>query len=250
MSLVKDIEGKVFLVTGGASGLGEAVVRQAGALGARMAVVDRDGGAAAALAAQVPGARAYHADVSVLADMERVCADVVADFGRLDGAVNNAGIGGEWGDIVECTPATWDVTIAVNLTGVYNSLKAEIPHILATGGGSIVNMSSMAGILGEPALPAYVAAKHGVVGLTKSVAVDFGPRGIRCNAVCPSFVRTPMTVNGLPDPAFWEMIEKRHPIRRLVTAEEVANSTIFLLSTASGGMTGSVHLLDGGIGAE
>ncbi|WP_242127199.1 SDR family NAD(P)-dependent oxidoreductase [Sphingobium sp. Sx8-8] len=248
--MVDDLQGKVILVTGGAAGLGEAIVRKGGALGARMAVVDRNREAAVALAAQVEGARAYAADVAVLVDMERVCAEVVADFGRLDGAVNNAGIGGEWGDIVECTPATWDATIAVNLTGVYNSLKAQIPHILAAGGGSIVNMASMAGLLAEPALPAYIAAKHGVVGLTKSVALDFGVRGVRCNAVCPSFIRTPMTEAGLPDPAFWEMITQRHPIKRLVTAEEVANATIFLLSAASGGMTGSVHLLDGGIGVE
>lgn len=248
--MLGDLEGKVILVTGGAMGLGEAIVRGGSALGARMAVVDRNQDAATALAAQVAGARAYTGDVTSLAEMERVCADIVADFGRLDGAVNNAGIGGEWGDILECEPSTWDVTLAVNLTGVYNSLKAQIPHIIDAGGGAIVNMASMAGVLAEPRLPAYVAAKHGVVGLTKAVALDFGRRGIRCNAVCPSFIRTPMTEAGLTDPAFWEMITARHPIGRLVTAQEVANVTLFLLSTASGGLTGSVHLLDGGIGVE
>lgn len=249
MGLAKDLEGKVILVTGGASGIGEAIVRRAGALGALMAVVDRNEAAAKALAEQVPGARGYAADVANYDDMHRVCEQIVADFGRLDGAVNNAGIGGEWGTVVDCSVENWDRTIAINLTGVFNSLKAEVPHLLNAGAGSIVNMASMAGLLGEPALPGYTAAKHGVVGLTKSAAVDFGPKGIRCNAVCPSFVRTPMTAVGI-DPSFLVEVEKRHPIRRLVTAEEVADVSIFLLSESAGGMTGSVHLVDGGIAVE
>jgi NAD(P)-dependent dehydrogenase (short-subunit alcohol dehydrogenase family) len=197
-----------------------------------------------------PALLAYGADVALLEDMERVCRDIVDDFGRLDGAVNNAGIGGDWANIIECSKENWDRIIAVNLTGVFNSLKAELPHILDAGGGSIVNMASLAGILAQPGQPAYIAAKHGVVGLTKATAVEFGRLGVRCNAVCPSFIRTPMA-EGLPDdPAFWAGIEKRHPTGRLVTAEEVADIVLFLLSSRSGAMTGSVHLADGGIAAE
>jgi NAD(P)-dependent dehydrogenase (short-subunit alcohol dehydrogenase family) len=182
--------------------------------------------------------------------MERVCAEVVRDFGRLTGAVNNAGISGEMRPLIDCTPENWSRVIGVNLTGVYHSLRAELPHLLAAGGGSIVNMASVAGILSEQAMPAYTASKHGVVGLTKSVALDYGPMGIRCNALCPSFVKTPMSLAGMPDPAMWEEIGRLHPIGRTVTAEEVAEVATFLLSSRSGGMTGSVHLVDGGIAAH
>lgn len=241
-----DLQNKVILVTGGAMGLGEAVVRRAAAAGANVAVVDMNIDAATALAAQLPGARAYAANIAVAAEIERVCDAVVKDFERLDGAVNNAGIGGEFGPLTACSPSNWERTIAVNLTGTFNSLKAELPHLLGAG-GAIVNMASMAGVLAEPNLPAYIASKHGVIGLTKSVALDYGPQGVRCNAVCPSFVKTPMTLAGIPDPAIWEAIAQRHPTRRLVTAEEVADTTVFLLSDRSSGITGAMHLVDGGI---
>ncbi len=245
-----ELSGAVVLVTGAAMGLGEAIARRAAAAGAGVALVDRDVAAARRVAAELSGARAYQADVAALADMERVCAQVVQDFGRLNGAVNNAGIGGEMAPLLGCTPDNWSRVIGINLTGVYNSIRAELPHLLSAGGGSIVNMSSMAGVASELNMPAYTASKHGVVGLTKSVALDYGAQGIRCNAVCPSFVKTPMTLAGMPDPKTWEAIDRLHPIGRAVTAEEVAEVTTFLLSSRAGGMTGSVHLVDGGIAAH
>jgi NAD(P)-dependent dehydrogenase (short-subunit alcohol dehydrogenase family) len=213
-------------------------------------LVDRDLAAAKKVASELAGARAYQADVTALAELERVCAEVVRDFGRLTGAVNNAGIGGEMGPLLACTPDNWNRVIGVNLTGVYNSLRAELPHLLAAGGGSIVNMASMAGIVSDVNMPSYTAAKHGVVGLTKAVALDYGKQGIRCNALCPTFVKTPMTLSGMSDPKIWEEIDKLHPIGRTVTADEVAQVATFLLSSRASGMTGSVHLVDGGIAAH
>ena len=239
------VDNKTIMVTGGAMGLGEAIVRLLAAKGARVAIVDANGDAAQTLAAQLPGASAYRADVSSAADMEQVCSAIAADFGGIDGAVNNAGVGGEFGPIAACTQANWDRTLAINLTGVFNSLRAEIPPLLAAGGGAIVNMASVAGVAAEEAMPAYIASKHGVIGLTKSCALDYGAQGIRCNAVCPSFVKTPMTLGGITDPAVWDHIAASNPIRRLVTAEEVAETVLFLLGT--GGITGSTFMVDGGV---
>jgi len=157
-----ELSGAVILVTGGAMGLGEAIARRATSAGASVALLDRNLTAAVRVARDLPGARAYQADVTAVEEMERVCAQIVADFGKLDGAVNNAGIGGEPGAVLECTPKNWGHVIEVNLTGVFNSVRAELPHLLATGGGSIVNVASMAGVLSDYNHPAYTASKHGV----------------------------------------------------------------------------------------
>lgn len=243
-----ELKDKVILITGGASGLGEAIAIKAAAQGARVAIVDRNAEAAEALGQRLGGARGYCAEVGSLEDMERTCRKIAVDFGGLNGAVNNAGIPGDWATVVECSRENWDRVIGVNLTGVFNSLKAELPHILDAGGGSIVNMASVSGLLAQPRAVAYIAAKHGVIGLTKATAVDFGRRGVRCNAVCPSYVRTPMTKT--LDKAVFQQMEQQHPIGRLVTAAEVADVATFLLSPRSAGVTGSVHLVDGGIAAE
>ncbi len=239
------LQEKVILVTGGAMGLGEAVVHRIARAGAKVAIVDTNIEAAAQLASRVAGSRAYAADVALRGDMERVCAAIVQDFGHLDGAVNNAGVVGQFAPLADCTSENWDRTIAINLTGVFNSMKAELPHLLARGAGAIVNMASLAGVLAEEAFPAYIASKHGVIGLTKSCALDYGPRGIVCNAVCPSFVKTPMTLAGITDPAVWDHIAAQHPLHRLVTAEEVAETVAFLLSAT--GITGGTHLVDAGV---
>lgn len=242
-----ELKDSVVLVTGGAVGIGAAIVCRAALAGARVAIVDRNVTAAEALAAKISGAKAYSADVVQFTDMQQVCTQIVKDFGRLDGAVNNAGISGEIGPLTACSPENWANVIGINLTGVFNSVKAELEHMLPAGRGSIVNIASLAGVLAENNLPAYVAAKHGVVGLTKATAVDHGRQGIRCNAVCPAFVNTPMTAPLFDDPGFVAMMNGRQPMGRTVTAEEVANIAVFLLSDSSSGMTGGVHLADGGI---
>jgi len=244
-----DLEGKVIIVTGGASGIGEAIVAAAAGEGALIAVVDLNGAAAQAVADRFAGARGYQANVADPAAMIEVTNKIVADFGKIDGAVNNAGIISQPGPLADGSPEDWNRVIGVNLTGVWGSMRAQIPHLLANGGGSIVNMASMAGVFGEVGMAAYTASKHGVVGLTKVAALEYGVHGIRCNAVCPSYIRTPMTTGDIGAEQ-WAAIEAMHPIGRTVTAEEVANTTVFLLSDKAGGMTGSTHLLDGGLAAR
>jgi NAD(P)-dependent dehydrogenase (short-subunit alcohol dehydrogenase family) len=245
MDSLKD---QVILVTGGASGLGEAIVKRASKHGAKVAIVDFNLDAAEKLAAEIPNAKAYRANVTVAADMEQACAEIVKDFGALHGAVNNAGIGNPM-PLLETSEEEWHRIIGVNLTGVFLSLKAELPYLLKNGGGHIVNMASMAGVAAEEGLATYTASKHGVVGLTKAVALDYGKQGIRCNAVCPSMVKTPMNMNAIP-PEIWNQIEQGNPTGKLVTPEQVAASVVFLLGQDAAGMTGSVHLVDGGVFAR
>lgn len=244
-----DLDGKVILVTGGGSGIGEGVAIAATAEGARVAVLDFDEAGAKRVAASLEGARAYKVDVTNPDAVEKIVAQVVADFGKLDGAVNSAGISGPLMPLTDTTVDHWNSVIAVNLSGIFFSLHAQIPHMLANGGGSIVNIASMAGILGEARLGAYTASKHGVVGLTKVAALEYARQGIRCNAVCPSFVRTPMVMKETPE-EMWQIMADMHPIGRVLTVEEVANACIFLLSDKSSGTTGSTHLVDGGVAAH
>ena len=241
------LEGKVIVVTGGTSGLGAAIARRASEEGAQVAIVGRNAAAAQSAAAGLPNARGYGADVTSLSAIMAAMTAIVGDFGRIDGAVNNAGIGGQFALVADCSTENWQTVIDVNLTGVFNCLKAQLPEMLSRHGGSIVNMASLSGLLAEPFLSAYVASKHALIGLTKSLALDYARSGIRCNAICPSFVRTPMTEAGIPDEAIWNAITERHPIGRLVTPREVAEATNYLLSDRSSGITGTTHVIDGGI---
>ncbi len=243
-------EGKVIAVTGGGSGLGEAIVTRLGGEGARVAVIDVDPQAAARVAGQVAGASAFSADVSDPEAMQQIIADVVAWGGRLDGAVNNAGVGGPFVPTADYPLDWWNRTIAINLSGVFYSMRAELPHLIANGGGAIVNMSSICGFIGQAGTAAYVAAKHGVIGLTKTVALEYGAQGVRCNAVCPTYVRTPLTLAELKDEAIWADLDARHATGHCATPEDVAAMAAFLLSGDARSVTGSAHLVDGGITAS
>ncbi len=234
---------------GGGSGIGAAIARRATAAGGRVAITGRDGAQIQQALATLPGVRAYVGDVRSLASMQAACAAVVADFGRIDGLVNNAGIGGVFAPLAAASLENWDQVLATNLTGVFNTTQAALAHMLPAGGGAIVNMGSLSSILAEKHMSAYIAAKHAVVGLTKATALDHARDGIRCNAICPSFIRTPMTEADIPDPAIWEMIRAQHPTGRLVTAEEVAEITVFLLSDRASGMNAGLYLADSGIAA-
>ncbi len=242
--------GKVISVTGGGSGLGEAIVKRLAGEGAHVAVLDIDMGAAERVAAEAGSATPYRADVTDAAGMVAVIGQIIADQGKLDGAVNNAGIGGPFIPTADYPLDWWDRTLAINLSGVFHSMRAEIPQMEAAGGGAIVNMSSICGLVGQAGTAAYVATKHGVIGLTKTVALEYGAAGIRCNAVCPTYVQTPLTLAELKDPAIWTDLDARHATGHCATPEDVAAMVAFLLSDDARSVTGSAHLVDGGITAS
>lgn len=241
--------GKVVAVTGGGSGLGEAIVRRLSSEGATVAVLDLDEENAHRVASSVERGHAFRADVTDAAVMASVLGDVVGRLGGLDGAVNNAGVGGPFVPTADYPLEWWDRTIAVNLSGVFYSIRAELPHLLARGGGSIVNMASICGLVGQAGTSAYVATKHAIVGLTKNVALEYGTQGVRCTCVCPTYVRTPLTLAELKDEEAWAGLDARHATGHCATPEDVAAMAAFLLSDDARSVTGSAHLVDGGITA-
>jgi NAD(P)-dependent dehydrogenase (short-subunit alcohol dehydrogenase family) len=242
------LAGKVALVTGASSGIGLAVARGYAAAGARVVLSDvtEEGGRAAAAEVRRQGGSATFvgADVSSPQACERMVLAAVDAFGRLDCACNNAGIGGEQGPVADYSVEGWNRVLAVNLTGVFLCMKHEIPAMLRTGGGSIVNMASILGAVAFPASPAYVAAKHGVVGLTQSAAIDYADRKLRVNAVGPGFIQTPLLSK--LDEATTRAIVARHPLGRLGTPEEVAALVVWLSSDEASFVTGSYYPVDGG----
>jgi NAD(P)-dependent dehydrogenase (short-subunit alcohol dehydrogenase family) len=247
------LAGRSALVTGGASGIGRATALAMAREGARVAVSDRTEESAAstvALINQAGGqAIAIGADVASEADVQAMVARTVAAFGRLDCAFNNAGISprnvGPTGQRThEMSQASFDAMLAVNLTGVFLCMKHEIPHMLAQGGGSIVNTASIAGLIGLPSATNYVAAKHGVVGITKTAAMEYAKDNIRVNCVNPGYIKTPMT-----DPTMaerYDALMAKVPMNRLGTAEEIAEAVVWMLSDRASFMTGASHIIDGG----
>ncbi|ODT78857.1 MAG: hypothetical protein ABS76_22185 [Pelagibacterium sp. SCN 64-44] len=250
--MTKDFAGKVAFVTGAASGIGEAVAKQLAERGARVIVADLKLDAAQKVADAIKAAGGHAAAVAVdVADADQVeravefCTDT---FGRLDLAVNNAGIGGASAPLGDYTFDDWHKVIDVNLHSVFYSMKYEIAAMLQSGGGAIVNMASILGSVTFPDAPAYVTAKHGVVGMTKSAGVDYAKRGIRVTAVGPGFIDTPL-LSALPAETL-DYLKSIHPNGRLGKAEEVAALVLFLLSDAASNITGSYHVVDGGYIAQ
>jgi NAD(P)-dependent dehydrogenase (short-subunit alcohol dehydrogenase family) len=241
--------GKVALVTGGGSGIGAACSRALAAGGARVAVADVRLEAAQQVADEICGsggqATAVQADVAGEASVEAMVRAAVAAYGGLDVAVNNAGVGGEASPVAEHSLEGWQRVLGINLTGVFLCLKHEIPALLARGGGAIVNISSVMGTVASPRSPAYVAAKHGVVGLTKSAALQYATQGVRVNAVGPGYIETPLVAAVLPDTDH-DLIASRHAVQRLGQPEEVAAIVCFLASDEASFVTGSYHVVDGG----
>ena len=243
-------EGQVAIVTGGASGIGEAVCRRLAREGAKVVVADYDGAAAQALAATLgeADAMAFPLDVADAAAVERLVQATRERFGGLHLAVNNAGIGGPSHPTADYPLADWHRVIDVNLHGVMYSMKYQLPAMLAGGGGAIVNMASILGSVGRSGSLPYVAAKHALLGMTRTTAIEYATQGIRVNAVGPAFIDTPL-LSGL-DPAVRADLVGLHPAGRLGSAEEVAALTCFLLSEEASFITGSYHLVDGGYTAR
>ncbi|OKJ10219.1 SDR family NAD(P)-dependent oxidoreductase [Kitasatospora sp. CB01950] len=248
----QEFTGRTALVTGAASGIGLAVATLLAERGAQVAVADwnLDGAREAAAALVKTGAKALAVQVDVTdpASVEAAVRATVQGLGPLSLAVNNAGIGGAIAPTGAYEPEDWRRVLATNLDGVFYSMRYELPEILAAGGGAIVNMASILGTNGFAGSPAYVAAKHGVVGLTKTAAIEYAPQGVRVNAVGPGFIDTPLLKD--TDPAARDLLISLHPAGRLGRAEEVAELTTFLLSDRASYVTGSYHLVDGGYSAR
>ena len=246
-----DLTGKVVLVTGAASGIGAASAVAFAAAGAAVAVCDRDVAGAEATAKVISdtGAQAcaVGVDVTDAAQVHAMVEQVVDRFGRLDCAHNNAGITGPAVLTAEYDPAQWELVLGVNLTGVFHCLRHELAAMLRTGGGAIVNTASFSGLVAVPRISAYVASKHGVVGLTKAAAVEYGRKGIRVNAVCPGSTRTPM-VDGFSggDPRVEEAMAAASPMRRLAEPEEIARTVVWLCSDEASFVNGHALAVDGG----
>jgi NAD(P)-dependent dehydrogenase (short-subunit alcohol dehydrogenase family) len=250
------LEDKVALVTGGAAGIGRAAAVAFAENGATVAISDLkiERGEEVAHAIEKTGGRAIfvRGDVSNPADIDRLVDTAVATFGRLDCAFNNAGIEGEMGSTVDCTEANFDRTIAINLKGVWLSMAREIRQMLSQStGGAIVNMASVAGLVGFPNLPAYVASKHGVLGLTKTAALEYAKSGIRVNAVCPGVIHTEMIdrITGM-DPEIEKQFTDLEPMGRMGTPEEIAAAAVWLCSDAASFVTGHPMTIDGGLVAQ
>ena len=243
MPEMRRYEGRSVLVTGGGSGIGEACCVRLAAEGAKVAVLDVDRARAEAVAGRI-GGTSIQVDVSDAAAVEAAIAEAVRRLGPLKLAVNNAGIGGARLAPEETPLDQWERTIAVNLSGVFYCLKAEHPHLLAAGGGAIVNTASVLSVVGSPANPAYVAAKHGVLALTRTCALAWGRHGIRVNAVGPGFTPTPLTA---PAPAAYKADALAHmALNDFPQPEDVAATVAFLGSDEARAITGALYMVDAG----
>ena len=245
-------DGKSVLVTGGASGIGRAAALAFAAEGGRVLVVDQNGEGAHATAEDIRAAgghaEAMRADISDYGQCAAMVSRAMQAFGSLHVAFNNAGIPGSMTKAVhEYELHEWNQMLAVNLTGVFHCLKAEVPAMLASRGGAIVNTASVAGLVAAKHMASYISAKHGVVGLTRAAALDLIGQGIRVNAVCPGAVHTAMLEPVMAIPEIKALMEADHPIGRVASAEEVARVVLFLASDEASFVVGHAMPVDGGL---
>jgi NAD(P)-dependent dehydrogenase (short-subunit alcohol dehydrogenase family) len=246
-----DYSGKVALVFGGTSGIGLATARAFARAGAQVTVASRGEPAGRDVAASLEreGTEALFVPCDVCD--ERTVAHAVERtaerFGRLDAAFNCAGIGGDFAPLENTKQDVWDSVMATNARGVWLAMRHEIPAMLASGGGAIVNMSSIYGMAGKPAHHAYVAAKHAVLGMTRSVALEYAARGIRVNALCAGITATPAMLQAEAFmPQVVQALVNEHPMKRMATEEEIAHAVLWLCSQSAGFVTGAPIPVDGG----
>ncbi len=255
VSTTDEFEGRVALVTGAASGIGRAASRLFAARGARVVLADleREAGEAVAEEIRSTGADAVFVatDVADDAAVARAVTTATERFGRLDYAYNNAGLSGPPNFVADMPEDQWRRTIDVMLTGVFLCMKHEIPAILAAGGGAIVNCASGAGLIGFPGQSAYVASKHGVIGLTRAAALEYGSQGIRVNSICPGTARTGMVEDVVREtPELQQELERLHPIGRIAEPEEIAEAALWLCTERASFVLGTALSVDGGYVAQ
>jgi len=248
------LQGKVVAVTGGASGIGRATAHAFVQEGARVTVLDRDGDALAGLTRELDGIETRVLDVTVAAEVDAAFDAIAEREGRIDVGVNNAGITRGLGWLHEVAESDWDAVLSVNLKGVWLCMRAELRHMHAQGAGVIVNTASAAGLVGTPGVAHYTASKWGVLGLTKSAALEYAPLGIRINAVAPGTVDTPMgdgfAVARRADPFADALVRQPHPLQGIARPDKDADAILYLAGDRSTFATGSTLVLDGGFSAQ
>jgi len=248
---MKAMKNRVALVTGGGSGIGRAISLVFAREGAKVAVVDMNeaGGKETVSMIEKLNEEAFFikADVSKGKEVEAMIKKIIDKFGKLDYAANNAGIEGDQGSIIDQTEENWDKVISIDLKGVWLCMKYELPHMLKNNYGAIVNTASVAGLAGFAGISPYCASKHGVVGLTRTVALEYAKTGIRINAVCPGVIKTPMIdrfTHG--DPEAEKGMMAMEPVGRLGKPEEIAEAVVWLCSDSASFVTGFPMAVDGG----
>ncbi len=255
--MTRQLEGKVALITGAGSGIGRATALLFADRGAKLVLADVDERGneetARLLAQQGSEALCRRCDVSDSAQVKALVAAAVDGFGALHCAFNNAGIGGRSAPLADYDEQSWHQVIAVNLTGVFLCMQSELRQMVKQGGGAIVNAASVVGVMGYQYLAAYAAAKHGVVGLTRTAALEYSSHGIRVNAVCPGWVQTPMVMDEGPrpasDPEVYAAIASMAPMKRLGAPIEIAEAVAWLCSDEASFVTGHPMVVDGGVAA-
>lgn len=247
-----DFTGKVVLVTGGGSGIGQATAVAFARQGAKVVIAGRSNADETLRRIKEAGGEAIfvRTDVSISADVQAVIKATIDKFGRLDVAFNNAGLLPVTAPLVDQTEDDFDKIISVDLKGVFLCMKYEIPEMLKVGGGSIINCGSIVSLVADPGMAPYVAAKHGVSGITKGAALEYATQGIRINAIAPAFTETGMTQGWLADPQMRELVKSFNAANRIASSDEIAGIVLFLASPMASFVTGATYAVDGGQSAH